>query len=73
MMLILGETALNGRLRGTAFILYWIVCFLLTMAAIIVALRDLKALQQKVGREQRDLLEDTLGDIEREARDRRRK
>jgi len=71
-MLILGETALSGRLRGTVFVLYWTICFMLTMVAIIVALRDLKALQQKVGREQRDLMEDTLSDIEREARDRRR-
>jgi len=72
MMLILGETALNGHLRGTVFVLYWTSCFVLTMAAIIVALRDLRALQRKVGREQRDLMEDTLSDVEREARDRRR-
>ena len=73
MMLILGETALNGKLRGGVFVMYWMICFLLTVAAIVVAFMDLKALQRKVGKEQRDLMEDTLSDIEQEARGRKLK
>ncbi len=73
MMLILGATALNGKLRGGVFVMYWMICFLLTVAAIVVAFMDLKALQRKVGKEQRDLMEDTLSDIEQEARGRKLK
>ena len=53
--------------------MYWMICFLLTVAAIVVAFMDLKALQRKVGKEQRDLMEDTLSDIEQEARGRKLK
>ena len=72
-MLILGETVLNARLTPGAFIVYWTTCFLLTMAAIVIAFMDIRAVQRKVGREQRDLLEGTLGDIEKEARARKRR
>src|SRR5215212_1939957 len=60
-MLVLGQTVLIDNLKAQAFLLYWAVCFILTMAAIVVAFRDVKEVQQKVGREQRDLLEGTLG------------
>ena len=72
-MLILGETVLNTRLNRGTFVIYWTTCFLLTMAAIIVAFIDIRAVQQKVGREQRDLLEGTLSQIEKEARGRKRR
>ena len=72
LMLILGETILNGRLQPRAFVFYWGSCFLLTMLAVVVAFRDIKDVQRKVGREQKDLLEGTLSKIEREARARKR-
>ena len=72
-MLILGETVLKARLTPGTFVFYWTICFLLTMTAIVVAFMDIRAVQRKVGREQRDLLEGTLGDIEREARGRKRR
>jgi hypothetical protein len=71
-MLILGETILNLRLTPRLFVLYWTSCFLLTMAAIIIAFLDIRAMQRKVGREQRDLLENALSDIEKQARRRKR-
>jgi hypothetical protein len=72
LMLVLGETVLNQRFAPPAFILYWLICFLLTITAIVVAFADVKDLQRKAGREQRDLLEGTFDKIEEEARDRKR-
>ena len=71
LMLILGETMLKGRMGDTAFVLYWLICFVLTGAAIVVAFRDVKAVQNEVRSEQRTLLESTLKEIESEARNRR--
>lgn len=71
-MLICGETLLSGRMAASLFVLYWLVCFILTGVAMIAAVRDLRSLVDRTRREQRDLLEDTLKDIQREARDRRR-
>ena len=72
-MLICGLTVLQGRLGPSVFIIYWPVCFLLTGLALLVAIRDFRALQQRARREQRDLLESTLKDIEVEARRKSRK
>ena len=40
-MLVLGLTVLRERLHGPQFVLYWSWCFLITIAAILVALADL--------------------------------
>ncbi len=71
-MLVLGETLLKGRLTPGGFVMYWMICFALTLIAIMVAVMDVRSLQQRVSRETRDLLEDTLKTIEEEARDRKR-
>jgi hypothetical protein len=71
-MLLLGETLLKGRLTQGGFVMYWMICFALTLIAIMVAVMDVRSLQQSVSRETRDLLEDTLKTIEKEARDRKR-
>ena len=70
LMLILGETALKGKMSDFAFVAYWLACFVLTALAIVVAFRDVKAVQNQVRSEQRTLLESTLKDIESEARNR---
>jgi hypothetical protein len=70
LLLILGETALKGKMSDVAFVVYWLSCFILTGAAIVVAFRDVKAVQNEVRSEQRTLLESTLKDIESEARNR---
>ena len=71
LMLIIGETTLKGKMGDFAFLGYWLVCFVLTGIAIVVAFRDVKAVQNEVRSEQRTLLESTLKDIESEARNRR--
>jgi hypothetical protein len=70
LMLIIGETALKGKMGDIAFLAYWLVCFVLTGIAIVVAFRDVKAVHNDVRSEQRSLLESTLKEIESEARDR---
>ncbi len=67
-MLICGQTVLQGRLDRISFLTYWLICFVLTGLAAIVAARDLRDLHQRTRREQKDLLEKTLKDIEKEAR-----
>jgi len=67
-MLICGETVLRGQLKPFDFILYWLVCFVLTGVAMVVALRDLRALHDRTRQQQRDLLQNTLKEIETEAR-----
>ena len=67
-MLIAGQTILQGRLSPGGFLLYWLVCFVFTCVAIVIAFRDMRDLQKRVQREHRVLLDDTLKTIESEAR-----
>jgi len=67
-MLVCGQTVLQGRLKPWLLVIYWPVCFLLTGLAVIAALRDVRALQNRAREEQRDLLESTLKEIETEAK-----
>ena len=50
-MLVAGETVLQDKLSSSLFVLYWLACFVFTMLAMIVALRDLRALQSKARKE----------------------
>src|ERR1044072_959531 len=65
-LLIWGQTVLRDSLQGVAFLIYWFFCFLFTFAAIITALLDVRATRKRVKKEQEELLEQTLRDIERE-------
>ncbi len=67
-MLVCGQTVLQGRLKPWMLLIYWPVCFLLTGLAVLAALRDVRALQNRARQEQRDLLESTLKEIETEAK-----
>jgi len=67
-MLVCGQTILQERLRGAAFVAYWLVCFVMVGLAIIAAFRDLRVLQSRTRQEHRDLLDTTLKQIETEAR-----
>jgi len=71
-MLVCGQTVLEGRLKPWLLVIYWPVCFLLTGLAVIAALRDVRALQNRARQDQRDLLESTLKEIETEARSKAR-
>jgi len=70
-MLIAGETVLQGRLQNVAFVLYWLLCLILTTAAIIIAFLDARALRRQTREEARDLLQSTLKEIETDAKARR--
>jgi hypothetical protein len=67
-LLVAGQTVLKNRLHGLGFLLYWLACFLLTGAAILVAYLDALALRQRTRREARELLQSTLDEIETDAR-----
>src|SRR5258706_16038824 len=67
-MLVCGQTVLEGRLKPWLLVIYWPICFLLTGLAVIAALLDVRALQNRARQEQRELLESTLKEIETEAR-----
>lgn len=62
-MLVGGETVLKGRLVERQSMLYWLVCLVLTGMAILVAFRDLRALQRRHLEEQRALFQATLKEI----------
>jgi biotin transporter BioY len=68
-MLVLGMTVLKNRLRPQAFLYYWLVCMLVTGLALIIALLDLRSVRLRLRREQMDLMQRTLLEIEREKRE----
>ena len=70
LMLIAGETILKNSLTNVGFLLYWLACLVCTGGAIVVAYLDVRAVQTRGRREARDLLETTLTQIERDARNR---
>ena len=72
-MLVAGETVLQDKLSSSLFVLYWLACFVFTMLAMIVALRDLRALQSKARKEQRGLLDDTIEKIVTDAKAKQRR
>jgi voltage-gated potassium channel Kch len=67
-MLFAGETVLQGRLQNVTFVLYWLLCLILTTAAIIIAFLDARALRRQTREEARDLLHSTLKEIETDAK-----
>lgn len=67
-LLIAGETILKRSLQGLGFLLYWMICLLLTGTAIVLAWLDACAVRQKGRREARALVERTLGKIQEDVR-----
>jgi hypothetical protein len=68
-MLVLGLTLLAGRLRGAGFVVYWLVCFLLTGLAMLTALLDLFIVRHRQREEQRELIVRTIEDLETGAKE----
>jgi hypothetical protein len=66
-MLIWGHTILEPHLKGLGFLIYWIVCFLFTMASIVIALLDVHAILRNIRRERVELFRRALKDIKRGA------
>jgi hypothetical protein len=59
-LLIWGQTVLKPHLEGLWYLLYWSLCFLFTIAAIFIALLDVRAVRRRTREEQRDLIQRTL-------------
>jgi hypothetical protein len=66
LMLVVGETLLRGSLGKIPFVLYWMACFVFTGLAIIFAFLDVAGVQREAREEQRELLEETIGEIVRQ-------
>lgn len=67
-MLILGLTVLEHRLAPLPLLIYWLICFALTCGAMIVAVRDLRAIRHETTGKHRDLLQNVIQEIEEEAK-----
>ena len=63
-LLLAGETRPDGRLTGITFILYWLLCLVLTLLAMIAALLDAFALRRENRDRQRALIESTIEEIQ---------
>ena len=62
-MLVAGQTVLHDSLSPVGFILFWMLCFVFTMASVAVAFWDLAAVRQRTRDEQQELVESTLKEI----------
>jgi len=62
-MLIWGNTILAPYLKGIGFLIYWMICFLSTMASIVIALLDVRAMLRNIRNERMALLRRAMKDI----------
>lgn len=67
LLLVLGEAWLKQRLAPVWMLGYWMVCFLLTVVAMVVALVELRAIRIKARQAQLNLFQETLDQISVEA------
>lgn len=65
-MLIWGETVLQAYLRQhpILFVVFWLACILLTGTAFLVALLEMRAIRREWQGSQRELLRETMKDLE---------
>lgn len=70
-MLIWGQVVLAPYLKGVGFIIYWVICLLFTLAAIVIALLDIRAVRRRTQEERRELLKKTFDDLPRGSVERR--
>jgi biotin transporter BioY len=75
LMLIAGETILKTRLSQSAWqtLVYWMLCFLAVICAIIIAVLDMAVVRRRTREEQRGLFSETLEKIAREKEARMKK
>ena len=65
-MLLLGQTVLKPKLHDADYIRYWMICFVLTGGALLVALIDVMMIKRETRNEQKDLINQTLHEIDRD-------
>lgn len=68
-MLVTGQTVFRQDLQGRAFVVFWLSCFGFTFLAMLLAIWDARAVRQRTRSEQRQLLEGTVQDILKDAKD----
>src|SRR5438128_6512604 len=66
-LLIWGQTILKSHLNGLGFILYWFLCFIFTLLALLTALLDFWMVRRRTREAQKDLLKKALGQADRNA------
>lgn len=54
-MVLAGLTVLESRLRGVRYLLYWTLCYILTMSALLLAIWDARIVSARIAREEADL------------------
>ena len=64
-MLVLGQTLLKNSLGGVAFAYYWLTCIIFTLLAATSALRDLILIRRESTAERRQLVRETLDELDR--------
>jgi hypothetical protein len=65
-MMIYGLAFLDRHLALKTFVLYWTVCLMWTLLAAWTALLDVRSIQNESREAQRELIEETLEQIERD-------
>ena len=65
-MVVVGQTALKGRLDPLPFLLYWVACLILTILAMFTALVDALRIHTEGRESQRELIEDTIRKVHEE-------
>ena len=73
MMLGFGDLVLGTTPSPLNFILYWGLCLLLVILALVMAFVDVLCIQQYWAREKKNLFESSLGEIRKEIRERDQK
>jgi hypothetical protein len=68
LLLVLGLTVLRTSLQGVYYLLYWLVCMALTAVAVGVALADARATRTELRKLNRELIEQTVKEIQEEAK-----
>jgi hypothetical protein len=63
LLLLLGQTLFRDAFGPLAAFLYWGMCFVLTLLAMVVALLDMMIVRRRARRQHRELLESTFGSI----------
>ena len=75
LMLVLGLTAFSKSLGGVGLIAYYLVCMVFTLAAMLLAARDMREIRQQTREKKIGLAEQAFDGVSaevKEARDRRR-
>ncbi len=73
LMLVAGETIFKGRLGTIGMLVYWLGCFALTAIAMILAIADASAVARRNMQARRDLVSQTIKEIEEQLKDRNTK